>query len=354
MSKIIKHKKFSTLKLPSVKTAIIVLGLAIPVLILSQIVELFLLMIFTIALTLIFIPAVDYFENKGMKRFTSALTVYGCIAIGLTLFLLVFIPVFTSQIGEMSAKLQKVSIDDKLHQVETFIHPYLPKVKLSNAKPKIVSAFEKMETKLKLQYSIVTQTAGVLLFLPLLVFFGIKDFPTIKKRFASSVPNKYFEMSLNFIFRIERQLSKYMRGIFLQNFVVGFTAGLGYFIIGLDYSFILGLLIAVFNIVPILGPIVGGVLPILVAIVQYNTADKLIAPIVVIVISQIVNWLMRRIVLRQMLKLSPVVIILVVALGNELMGAIGTILFIPVYTVLAATAKETYRELKSYKICAVE
>jgi len=33
-----------------------------------------------------------------------------------------------------------------------------------------------------------------------------------------------------------------------------------------------------------------------------------------------------------------------------LMGVLGTILFIPIYTVLSATAKETYHELTSYKI----
>jgi len=158
-------------------------------------------------------------------------------------------------------------------------------------------------------------------------------------------------MTLNFFYRIEKQLSNYIRGIVLDSAAVGILCTIGFLAIGLDYSLILGLLIGVFNIVPLVGPALGASLPVFVAIVQYGSIKQAVAPLIIFGIVRMVDgWVIRQIIYKTLLSIPPLMVLLLVALGQELMGVLGTILFIPIYTVLSATAKETYRELNSYRM----
>jgi predicted PurR-regulated permease PerM len=153
------------------------------------------------------------------------------------------------------------------------------------------------------------------------------------------------------MFRIEQTITKYMQGMFLDSAAVGLLATIGFVSIGLDYSLILGLLIGVFNIVPLIGPVIGGVCPVLVAVVQYGTIKSAIAPLIIFgAVRMIDGSIIRQQIYKTMLSVPPVLVLILVALGNELMGVLGTILCIPIYTVISTTARETNWGLQHYKI----
>ncbi|MBS4027762.1 MAG: AI-2E family transporter, partial [Ignavibacteriales bacterium] len=334
-------KKFSALRYPAVKTILVVLTIAIPLMILSQFMEIFLVVVFSIAFTLVLYPAVDYFENKGLKRLNATLAVYGCIATGFLLFYLIIFPIFLSQIEDLVVKAQNISLEEKLQEVVTLVHSleeklqevlavvhlYVPKtdINVEELRIKIVGGITSATIQFRRQLTDILSTISILTIIPLFVFFGIKDYHSIQKKFAAAMPNKYFEMTLSFFHRIEKQLSNYIRGIVLDSAAVGLLTSVGFLAIGLDYSLILGLLTGIFNIVPLVGPFIGGALPVLVAIIQYGSVKHAILPLAIFGLIRVLDgYVIRQIIYRTLLKMPPLVVLLLIALGQELMGVLGT------------------------------
>jgi predicted PurR-regulated permease PerM len=345
------HKKFSVLKLRGVRVAAIVLALGIPIVILAQFLEIFLMIIFSIAFTLLLYPFVDYFEKKGLKRMNATFAVYGCLAVMGLIFYFIILPIFVGQVENLAMKLQKISIDDKIRETQILIHQYAPNIKADDWGIKIHAAITKAEMQLKNQVVGIVSGLSFFMLIPLFVFFAIRDFHMIQRKFLDAIPNEYFEMALNVIFRIEQTITKYMQGMFLDSAAVGLLATIGFVSIGLDYSLILGLLIGVFNIVPLIGPVIGGVCPVLVAVVQYGTIKSAIAPLIIFgAVRMIDGSIIRQQIYKTMLSVPPVLVLILVTLGNELMGVLGTILCIPIYTVISTTARETNWGLQNYKI----
>jgi len=355
-SKKTSEKKFSIFQFAAAKTTVVVLAIALPLLLFSQFNEVFLVVVFSIAFTLVLYPAVDFFENKGLNRFMATLAVYACISVVALIFYFAVLPLFMQQVENLVVKFQKISLEEKLQEIVSLIHQFAPKYEINTVemKGKIDTFLLKSVAQFRRQIVESVSTLSAFGFIPLFVFFGIKDYHSVQKKFASLVPNKYFEMTLNFFYRVEKQLSNYIRGIVLDSAAVGILCTIGFLAIGLDYSLILGLLIAVFNIVPLVGPALGAVLPVLVAVVQYGSIKQAIVPLIIFgIVRMLDGWVIRQIIYKTLLSIPPLMILLLVALGQELMGVLGTILFIPIYTVLSATAKETYRELKSYRMTSM-
>ena len=90
-----------------------------------------------------------------------------------------------------------------------------------------------------------------------------------KKSFIKMVPNRYFEMSLKIIDRISDQISSYVRGTLMAAFIVGALSIIGLNILCSvtdmqhDYIILVGVLAGLFNLIPFIGPMIGGILAIL-------------------------------------------------------------------------------------------
>ncbi|MFQ5797161.1 MAG: AI-2E family transporter, partial [Bacteroidota bacterium] len=191
----------------------------------------------------------------------------------------------------------------------------------------------------------------MLVIVPFITFFLLKDYDRMKKRIIRMVPNKYFEMALNLIYNLERQLSRYIRGVLLESVSVAALYAIAYEIIGLDFPIMMGLIGGLFNIIPLVGPILGAVPAVVISIIQTGDFGFLL-PIVVItvIVQQTDELLIQPNIYGKLLDLHPVAVIIVILLGSQIMGVLGMVLAIPIYTVLTVTAKQTNWGLKNYRI----
>lgn len=176
----------------------------------------------------------------------------------------------------------------------------------------------------------------------------------MQKAFIRNMPNKYFEMSLNIIYKIEDQLSKYIRGTVTESAVVGILYAVIYFFLGINYATVLGLISGITNVIPFAGPFLGAIPTLLISIVQFGDLRMLI-PIVVtsIVVQQIDQMFIQPSVFSKIMNIHPLTMFLVILIGNETLGVMGMVLAVPIYTVILVTAAETNWGLKNYKITQV-
>jgi predicted PurR-regulated permease PerM len=104
---------------------------------------------------------------------------------------------------------------------------------------------------------------------------------------------------------------------------------LGYKLIGLDHALFMALIAAVLSIIPIVGTLVGGAIPVLIAFVS-GSSGVAAGAIVVFLVAQIIEtYVLTPLVVGGKVNLNPLFTIMAVILGGALWGAIGMIVFIP-------------------------
>ena len=188
---------------------------------------------------------------------------------------------------------------------------------------------------------------------PLVVFFLLSEGRAIKRAFIEIVPNRYFEMVLNLLYRIDLQLGGYIRGLVLSVVLISFLSIVGLRIIGLRDFLVVGTIAGISNVIPYLGPIIGILAGIIAALIQHSTLSfGIVLPVVAVflVVQILDNVFVAPVVVARSVNLHPLVVIFVVLVGNQLFGAVGMILAVPTTAVVKVSVQTVYEGLRSYSI----
>jgi predicted PurR-regulated permease PerM len=118
-------------------------------------------------------------------------------------------------------------------------------------------------------------------------------------------------------------------------FVVGVMSSIGLLIIDLPFWLIIGMVAGVFNMIPLIGPWVGAVPGIVIAITTGGGIGKAVAVAVVMaIVQQIDNHFISPMVMQRAVKLHPAVVMLALLAGGTLLGFFGLLLAVPTVAVL--------------------
>ena len=183
---------------------------------------------------------------------------------------------------------------------------------------------------------------------PFITFYFMKDGSRMVRSFVNIYP-EYYRPQLTVVFdEIHKVLSRYIRGQLLMSCIIATLTFLGMWIMGVPYPMVIGLIAAITEWVPIVGPIVGAIPAILLgATVDLTLAVKVL--VFYIVIQQIDSHLIMPQVMGAVISLHPVVIVIALLIGGTLFGVAGMILTVPVTAVLQILCKHlwfynTYKE----------
>ena len=168
---------------------------------------------------------------------------------------------------------------------------------------------------------------------PIITFYFMKDGGRMVRSFICLYPVEY-RLQLDVLFNeIQHVLSSYIRGQLTMSCIIATLTFCGMWIMGVPYPMVIGLLAAVTEWIPIVGPIVGAIPAILLgATVSLSLAVKVL--IFYIVIQQIDSHIIMPQVMGAVISLHPVVIIIALLIGGTLFGIAGMVLTVPVTAVL--------------------
>ncbi|MDE2699938.1 MAG: AI-2E family transporter [Gemmatimonadota bacterium] len=197
--------------------------------------------------------------------------------------------------------------------------------------------------------------SGLTLFIivPFALFFFLAEGRTIKRAIIEQVPNRYFELILNLLYRIDRQLGSYMRGMVLSVIIVSILSSTGLYIIGLEHFLVIGLLAGLANVIPYMGPAIGIIAGVVAAVLQYSALSfgVVIPVIIVFAIVQLVdNVFVAPMVVGRSVNLHPLLVIFAVFVGSELFGAVGMLLAVPTTAVIKVSVRTIYEGWRSYSV----
>jgi putative heme transporter len=153
--------------------------------------------------------------------------------------------------------------------------------------------------------------------------------------------------------RVQKAVFSYVRGQLIFSVVMGTTAGLALWIFGVlgifpdgqTYALAFGAFFGVMELVPYLGPVLGAVPPILVALFS-DPISALWVAILFLALQQLEGHVVAPQVFGSALRINPLLIIFALLLGAELYGIVGAFIALP----LAAVARETVVYLRRHMV----
>jgi predicted PurR-regulated permease PerM len=198
------------------------------------------------------------------------------------------------------------------------------------------------------------------LIMPFVFVFVLLDDGKIKRFFIGMVPNRYFEMTLTTIARVDKAIGNYLRGTLLQCSLVTLSLLLGLLIIGfgLQASLLIALTAGIANAIPFFGPLIGLGISLLYALSIVNVQSILpfvditnILPvtfITVLIVQLLDNTVFAPLVLGKAVNLHPLVVIFGIVGGSILFGFAGLLFAIPTIVILNVVTTTLYKQLKAY------
>ncbi|MFT6443378.1 MAG: putative PurR-regulated permease PerM [Crocinitomicaceae bacterium] len=178
-----------------------------------------------------------------------------------------------------------------------------------------------------------------LLTCPIYIFFMLITRSQIRKFYYTSFKPENRAIASRILQQIEMVYLSYIRGLLYVMIIVAVLTGLGLFALGIQHAFFLGILAGFLTLIPYIGVIVSGLIPVVIALL---TKDSIWYAVGVIAVFSVVQFLEGNIItpkiMGKQVGINPLVVILSVIIFGAVGGILGMILTIPILALLKTTA----------------
>jgi predicted PurR-regulated permease PerM len=201
-------------------------------------------------------------------------------------------------------------------------------------------------------FSTVSFVLGLVV-VPLWMFYILRDQPQMIEWLYRLIPGEHQEDARNIQGLIDAVLGAYLRGqlILCLSVAIMFMVGLG--IMGIELALLLGTIAGVFEIVPVLGPILGAIPAVLVTLAT-DPRKALGVIVLAFAVQQIENYVLVPQVTGETVKLHPAIVMLILVVGSEVAGIWGVVLGVPLTAVVRDVLRYLYLRLSDEPLSASE
>lgn len=197
---------------------------------------------------------------------------------------------------------------------------------------------------------IVSKSLTTIILAPFFGLFMLLDGQRMVKELLKLVPNNFFELALNLQYQVNQQIGGYIRARLLEAAIVGLVVGIGLSIIDFPYTVILGIMAALTNLIPYIGPVIGAIPGILIAIVNGMAGVDLLLVVSVYATAQLIdNLLIIPLVVAKIVNLHPVEVVVIIIIGAQVAGVLGMIISIPVANIIKLAAISVYQHFIAFR-----
>lgn len=312
-------------------------------------------LLISLILSLLFTPLVDKMENGGINRGAAIGIIYlvfgGLIAISLKF----LIPGLSQEIQSLSQALENQDSQSLIEKLQITLTQRIPILKNPELAREVSTRLHELFTSL-LSKSLniifgILSSFTMIITVPFITFFLLKDGYRIKKIIIQCVPNRYFEMSLNLLYKTNLQLGNYIRGQLLVSSIVGALSVVALYSLNVPYFFVIGIMAGLANMIPYFGPVVGALPAILVAIVENGSPGSVLGIIIAFAMIQLLdNVLISPVIVSRSVQIHPLMVIIVILIGSNIGGIFGMLVAVPTFAVAQVIVKEIFWSFKHYRL----
>ncbi len=278
---------------------------------------------------------VQFFEERRFPRAAAILAVYVVIIGSLALLLVAIVPMIADQAREFGNDVPELLRELEADWAESS-NPLLsgPGDQLLQRAIGTLEGEETTDTSAVTDRTIplVTSiTGGLVSAVTLLVvtFYYLLEkrllrgliLDTLTPRFRPRVDRLWTE--------VETKVGGWMRGQLTLCLIIGTIATISYGILDLEFWPLLGLWAGLTEIIPIIGPWIGGIPAVLIALTM-SWELALITTGIIVAMQSLENWVLVPRVMKGAVGLTPLTVFIAILAGTQLMGVIGAVLAIPI------------------------
>jgi len=284
---------------------------------------------------------------KQLKRIAIVLIIYllSLIIIGLVVFYIITIA--SKAVGNLVQNAQQTlpngmaTITNWLKSLKILSNPTIQQnidayiTKAGAALPGILSSF--LTTGVKIIQSSTSLILGFII-MPIFIFFLLKDWDNLRDKFYAGLPQWARIHTKNFFSILQTSIIHYIRGSLILALIVAILTYIYLTILRIDFALPLAVFIGITEMVPLIGPWLGGALAV---IVTLATAPGKAIWVVIgyLVILQIENQLIGPKIRGSQMEIHPAFLIILTVLGAYFAGILGLIIVLPLAMVVIKTFK---------------
>lgn len=188
---------------------------------------------------------------------------------------------------------------------------------------------------------------------PVLTFYMLKDFDQMTEWGLSLVPKKYRSVTYFYLWRFHRILGGYLRGQLIVCMIIGFLTGLGLAILRVPYAILLGIMTAVFGVIPFVGFYISLGICFLTAMMSPTPlvmAVKIVS--VFLFVQGLESYVISPKIVGDRVGLHPVAVIFSILVFSKFFGFWGLLAGVPTAALIKFLLDEWKRRLKRREILA--
>lgn len=295
---------------------------------------------------------VDWLDKLFKSRFAAVLTVYVVGGACAVVSVIIVIPILLVQISQFAS----ATIDQLPHFIEwcgNVLTPLEKKlmaahitVKPSDVLLSLAASAPKPDGSL-----IISQVSGVAmstmtwlfygLSILILTFYFLLEGAQMSHAIVGLFPSSVRPAIQSFCTDTDKSLQDFFRGQIVLGLLFGGFMVLVYYALGVPYALAVGLILGLWEIVPVIGPTIGfipAVVAVLIQGAEHLPGDRFIQALILIIVFNVLQWLKDNIVapkyIGNVIGLHPVVIFIAIMVGARLDGMLGIIVALPVACVI--------------------
>ena len=285
----------------------------------------------------LFDPLVSFFKKKGIKRGLGAGIVYILLILIILLVLGSLIPVLSSQINDFAKTIPSI-----INSVTGMIDNVLGKLgdianfDVENMKTEVYSKIQNIGVNLTNSLPSMTVNlvksffSGLGTFVVGLIigFYLLVSFDSANDTIFGFLPKKFQDTTRDLVNEVNTSLRKYVQGTLMLASLVFVVSTIGFFISGLKAPLLFGLFCGITDIIPYLGPYIGGIPAVVVGFSQ-SPITGIITLIAIVIVQFIEGNLLQPLIMSKQLKLHPVTIMLGLLIFGYFFGIVGMVVATP-------------------------
>ena len=283
-------------------------------------------------------PIVDFFQRKGVKRGIGASFVYVLLILLIYLLGRTLLPTLIKQINDMIT-----SAPDTIRELSSQLDGLLNSISKTYGLEFRVVKDNVYEVINNLLYTVTVDgpsiivsvlksfvSGGIDLVLGILIgFYMLLDFDDVKNQLSKLVPKKNKKEISKLTDELNHMLRNYVYGTFIVMFILFICQSIGMTIAGMTAPLVFALFCAITNIIPYLGPYIGGAPAVIVGF-TISPSVGLGVLISVVVCQLLESYLLTPTIMSKTMKLHPVTIIIGLLLFSHFFGILGMLFATPI------------------------
>jgi predicted PurR-regulated permease PerM len=310
-----------------------------------------------LALLIIYLlnPVVSRLQNRGVPRTIGALLAYLIVAVAIAVFGILVAPLIARQVDSFGDRVPELRLDF-VRSIEGLGETIETRFNIEVDTSQVVCLFgaeeiegpdrptqaECDEVTRRYREQILQQADRItefgtgllellLIFIlgPLLALYLLIDLPQLQRDLLNLVPETHREEFSDLGTKIGRAVGGFFRGQLLVALLVGVLSSIGFAIVGLEFWLVIGAIAGFTNLIPLVGPFIGGGLGFVVGTITDGIGTGLWAAVVALIVQQIDNHVVSPNVMKRTVKLHPVTVMLSLLAGGTLAGFWGVLLAVP-------------------------